>query len=76
MFYDQCTLNIALFAKLKCPPMCIMAHFARLIVHQIYCVYGTMLVWNGLCRYYCIAQNSGNNTEYDVLIFTYLPHSV
>ena len=37
---NQCTLNIAQFTKLKCPPMCIAFQFAKLIVCQIYCVYG------------------------------------
>ena len=32
---EQCTLNIALFAKLKCPPMCITSQLAKLIIHQI-----------------------------------------
>ena len=34
----QCTLNITLFAKLKCPPMCIMSQFAKLIVKDIYVI--------------------------------------
>ena len=36
----QCTLNIALFNKLKCLPMCITSQFAKLIAHQIYHIYG------------------------------------
>ena len=40
--YEQCTLNIALFAKLNCPPICITSQFAKLIVYQIYCVYGIL----------------------------------
>ena len=39
MYYEQCTLNITLFAKLKCLPMCITSLLAKLSVHQIYCVY-------------------------------------
>ena len=35
----QCILNIAVFAKLKCLPVCIMAHFAKLIAHQTYRIY-------------------------------------
>ena len=39
MYYKQCTLNVTMFAKLKCPPMCLPA---KLIVHQIYGVYGSL----------------------------------
>ena len=38
MYYEQCTLNIILFAKLKSLQVCITSQFAKLIVHQIYCV--------------------------------------
>ena len=31
MYYEQCTLNIALFAKLKSLPMCITSQFANLL---------------------------------------------
>ena len=34
MFCEHCTLNIVLFAKLKCPPMCITSQFAKLTVRQ------------------------------------------
>ena len=37
--YEQCTLNIALFDKPKCSPMCMMSQFTKLIVRQIYGIY-------------------------------------
>ena len=40
VYYEQCTLNITLFTKLKCTPMHTMSQFTKLIVHQIYHVYG------------------------------------
>ena len=43
MYYEQCTLNIVLFTKLECPPMCITSQFAKCIVCQIYCVYAWYL---------------------------------
>ena len=33
VYYEQCTLNVALFAKLKCPPMCM--HYAP--IRENYC---------------------------------------
>ena len=39
MYYEQYTLNIALFAKLECLSMCIASQFTKLIVGQIYCIY-------------------------------------
>ena len=32
--------HITLFPKLKCQPMCITSQFTKLVVHQIYCIYG------------------------------------
>ena len=40
MYYEQCTLNITLFANRKCPPLHIMCQLTELIVRQVYCVYG------------------------------------
>ena len=45
VYYEQCTLNITLFAKLNIPPMCITSQFAKLIVCQVNRVYGTYVDW-------------------------------
>ena len=37
---SSCINSITLFAKLKCPPMCTTSRFTKLIVRQIYRVYG------------------------------------
>ena len=39
MYYEQCTVNIALFAKPKYLPICITSQFTKLIVHQRYHLY-------------------------------------
>ena len=43
VYYEQRTLKIILFVKLKCPPICIISQFFKLIVRQIYCVYGSYI---------------------------------
>ena len=45
MCYEKRTLNIAMFTKLKCPPICIMSQFTKLIFarYTVYMVGATIL---------------------------------
>ena len=64
-YYKQCTLNIALFAKLKCPPMWIMSQFTKLIVRQI-----AIPRVQYIAQYYVLLYNQMNSHQNSYTSYT------